>query len=96
MDATTMEYLKEWRLMQQKTMLELGYNFLNIDNLLFPTINNGYLSMSKPRQWNVAICKKYDLRRIKIHGFRHTHASLLFEAGASMNEVKARLGLTRP
>lgn len=48
--------------------------------------------MSKPRQWNVAICKKYDLRRIKIHGFRHTHASLLFEAGASMNEVKARLG----
>lgn len=92
MDATTMEYLKEWRLMQQKTMLKLGYNFLNSDNLLFSTINNGYLSMSKPRQWNVAICKKYKLRRIKIHGFRHTHASLLFEAGASMNEVKARLG----
>ena len=92
MDATTMEYLKEWRLMQQKTMLKLGYNFLNSDNLPFSTINNGYLSMSKPRQWNVAICKKYKLRRIKIHGFRHTHASLLFEAGASMNEVKARLG----
>ncbi|ALJ23533.1 integrase [Lactobacillus gallinarum] len=92
MDAATMEYLKEWRLMQQKTMLKLGYNFLNSDNLLFSTISNGYLSMSKPRQWNVAICKKYDLRRIKIHGFRHTHASLLFEAGASMNEVKARLG----
>lgn len=92
MDATTMEYLKEWRLMQQKTMLKLGYNFLNSDNLLFSTINNSYLSMSKPRQWNVAICKKYKLRRIKIHGFRHTHASLLFEAGASMNEVKARLG----
>lgn len=92
MDAATMEYLKEYRLMQQKTMLKLGYNFLNSDNLLFSTINNGYLSMSKPRQWNVAICKKYKLRRIKIHGFRHTHASLLFEAGASMNEVKARLG----
>lgn len=92
MDAATMEYLKVYRLMQQKTMLKLGYNFLNSDNLLFSTINNGYLSMSKPRQWNVAICKKYKLRRIKIHGFRHTHASLLFEAGASMNEVKARLG----
>lgn len=92
MDPVTMKYLKEWRLKQQKTMLKLGYNFLNSDNLLFSTINNGYLSMSKPRQWNVAICKKYKLRRIKIHGFRHTHASLLFEAGASMNEVKARLG----
>lgn len=92
MDAATMEYLKEWRLMQQKIMLKLGYNFLSNDNLLFSTINNGYLSMSKPRQWNVAICKKYCLRRIKIHGFRHTHASLLFKAGASMNEVKERLG----
>ena len=92
MDATTMEYLKEWRLKQQREMFKLGINFLSNDNLLFSTINNGYLSMSKPRQWNVAICKKYKLRRIKIHGFRHTHASLLFEAGASMNEVKARLG----
>ena len=92
MDATTMEYLKEWRLKRQREMFKLGINFLSNDNLLFSTINNGYLSMSKPRQWNVAICKKYKLRRIKIHGFRHTHASLLFEAGASMNEVKARLG----
>lgn len=26
------------------------------------------------------------------HGFRHTHCSLLFEAGASIKEVQERLG----
>ena len=32
------------------------------------------------------------LKRITPHGFRHTHCSLLFEAGASMKQVQARLG----
>ncbi|WP_270754912.1 tyrosine-type recombinase/integrase [Ligilactobacillus ruminis] len=27
-----------------------------------------------------------------MHGFRHTHASLLFEAGATIKEVRTRLG----
>lgn len=34
----------------------------------------------------------YDLHSITIHGLRHTHASMLFEAGASIKEVQARLG----
>lgn len=29
---------------------------------------------------------------ITAHGFRHTHCSLLFEAGASIKEVQDRLG----
>lgn len=33
-----------------------------------------------------------DIHRIKVHGFRHTHASLLFEAGATLKEVQSRLG----
>lgn len=33
-----------------------------------------------------------DMRKITPHGFRHTHASLLFEAGASMKQVQSRLG----
>nr|WP_270625565.1 tyrosine-type recombinase/integrase [Ligilactobacillus ruminis] len=27
-----------------------------------------------------------------LHGFRHTHAALLFEAGATIKEVQTRLG----
>ena len=29
---------------------------------------------------------------ISLHGFRHTHASLLFEAGADYKDVQERLG----
>lgn len=36
--------------------------------------------------------KNPDVYRISPHGFRHTHASLLFEAGATMKQVQSRLG----
>lgn len=38
--------------------------------------------------------KHKELNPITIHGFRHTHASLLFEAGASIKDVQVRLGHT--
>ena len=39
------------------------------------------------------IWRKYpDFKRITPHGFRHTHCSLLFEAGATIKEVQERLG----
>ena len=92
MDAKTMDYLKQWRTKQQKQMFKLGMNFLSDDNLLFANSKGTYTVLSKPQRWNNAICKKYDLRHIKVHGFRHTHASLLFDAGVSMKDVKERLG----
>ena len=33
-----------------------------------------------------------DMKKITAHGFRHTHASLLFESGANIKEVQERLG----
>lgn len=92
MDDETMFCLKHWRTIQREQMLKLGYNFLSDDNLVFANLNNGVFSPSKPDQWNRKICKKAKLRRIKIHGFRHTHASLLFAAGVPMQDVKERLG----
>ncbi len=38
------------------------------------------------------ITKKYNIPRITVHGFRHTHCSLLFEAGATPKQVQDRLG----
>ncbi|MEK4521159.1 tyrosine-type recombinase/integrase [Psychrobacillus sp. FSL W7-1493] len=37
---------------------------------------------------------KYKLKHISPHGLRHTHCSLLFEAGVSIKEVQDRLGHT--
>ena len=36
--------------------------------------------------------KNINFKRITVHGFRHTHCSLLFEAGLSIQEVQDRLG----
>ncbi|MBO1515324.1 tyrosine-type recombinase/integrase [Metabacillus sp. BG109] len=42
-----------------------------------------------------AIFEKHkEFQPITIHGFRHTHASILFEAGASIKDVQVRLGHT--
>lgn len=38
------------------------------------------------------IIRKNDLKEINAHELRHTHCSLLFEAGVSMKEVQQRLG----
>ena len=39
-----------------------------------------------------SIIKKHNLKPITIHGFRHTHASLLFEAGIEPKIISDRLG----
>ncbi|MCK0473360.1 tyrosine-type recombinase/integrase [Halalkalibacter sp. APA_J-10(15)] len=36
--------------------------------------------------------KNPKLPQINVHAFRHTHASLLFAAGASIKDVQVRLG----
>lgn len=41
---------------------------------------------------NKAYCKAADLPHIKIHDFRHTHASLLANEGISIQEIARRLG----
>ncbi|WP_290123376.1 tyrosine-type recombinase/integrase [Secundilactobacillus silagei] len=47
---------------------------------------------SKIRIWLMHVINKYHLKYITVHGLRHTHASLLFEAGATIKEVQDRLG----
>ncbi|OWZ85824.1 hypothetical protein A5848_001580, partial [Enterococcus faecium] len=38
---------------------------------------NEHLQLSKSRKWLDVIIRKNNLKRITIHGLRHTHASLL-------------------
>lgn len=44
------------------------------------------------RKWNLNLLKGESLRPITIHQFRHTHASLCFEAGMTLKQVQHRLG----
>jgi len=42
------------------------------------------------------LCKEADLPQIGIHGLRHTHASILFYYGVSLNSISRRLGHAKP
>lgn len=92
LDDKTLLELKEWRTHQREHLLSLGYNTLNPKQLIFSTSANSFIHALSPQQWTNRLVKNYDIKRITIHGFRHTHCSLLFEAGASIQEVQDRLG----
>ena len=62
------------------------------EQLIFPNTKNELMVPTKPDKVLDKIIKRNDLKRITVHGFRHTHCSLLFEAGASIKEVQDRLG----
>lgn len=91
-DQKTMDYLYKWKMEQRKQMLNYGFNTLNKKQMLFTTRNNTMLPLSAPSKWLKLVIAKYDLPSIKIHGFRHSHASALFASGATIKEVQERLG----
>ncbi|MGC3150606.1 tyrosine-type recombinase/integrase, partial [Enterococcus faecalis] len=37
-------------------------------------------------------CEKAEVQNITVHGLRHTHATILIEAGANIKYVSTRLG----
>lgn len=93
LDLETMKYLDQWRSLQRQEMLKLGFNTLsNKNQLVFANQNNSFIQLSKPRTWMLQNIKKNNLREITVHGFRHTHATLLLEAGVAPKVISERLG----
>lgn len=92
-DSVTLEILKAWQNEQAQLLIKQGYNALNGKQLLFSSLaGNKFIEITRPRKVALSNCKRQGLPFIKIHGFRHTHASLLFEAGVPMKDVQERLG----
>lgn len=92
MDTKTMNILKRWKIIQKEKYFKLGYNTIKTNQLVYSNESNEFLQPTKTRVWLEKIINKNDLTRITTHGFRHTHCSLLFEAGATIKEVQDRLG----
>ena len=89
LDTNTLSILKKWKLEQRKLLLSRGIRIKNnTEQLIFSSDKNEI--MPAKILWDKL--KKYKEFNITPHGFRHTHASLLFEAGASVKEVQERLG----
>ncbi|WP_260468619.1 site-specific integrase [Streptococcus sanguinis] len=80
LDPKTQKLLSEYK----KSSTGSDYIFGNELNKPIPS--------TLPRKWLLDIVKDSKVRPIKIHGFRHTHASLCFEAGMTLKQVQHRLG----
>jgi len=92
-DDKTLDVLKHWKTEQRILSLKFGHNTINKEQYVFTDVtSNKRLYPEHCNKILDKICKKHNFKRIKIHGFRHTHCSLLFEAGLSIQEVQDRLG----
>lgn len=93
LDRNTLHLLKKWRTRQYEAILASGSNIV-LNNVVFTRENGSPMRLAYLNEKLNIVIKKHQLHRITIHGLRHTHASLLFEAGASIKEVQERLGHT--
>lgn len=90
-DTITLNALKTWKNELRKELFKQGQNIDKGDEFIFRTQKGNFI-IKYIDKFLPSFLKKYDLPPIKPHGFRHTHASLLFESGASIKEVQDRLG----
>lgn len=95
LDDSTMRYLRQWKGVQRETFLGMGFNTNNTSQLVFASNRNHFRSMNTPTKWLNKAIKATGLKHISIHGFRHTHASLLYQSGVGLKETQQRLGHSR-
>lgn len=93
LDDETLRVLKIWKTTQARLLLSQGINAAKGDSLIFPNAKNCIPSPTMPNSLLVDFYKRNpNLRKISTHGFRHTHATLLLEAGLNIKDVQERLG----
>lgn len=91
-DKETKLILKRWKAKQRELFFSLGTRVKKNQLCFTNDITNDYLYLNFTNDKLSKICKKHKFKEIKIHGFRHTHCSLLFESGFTIQEVQDRLG----
>lgn len=89
LDGKTIKQLKLWKLEQRKFMFKLGFSKVNY--VITNEENNFTINQTIADRYNI-YRERAGLPYIGLHGFRHTHASMLYEAGADHKEVQERLG----
>lgn len=98
MDSKTCSILKEYKNHIIKEKFALGIRDENFnDNVVFSNSvlyrKNQYLYKAYPNNVLEKVKRHFpDMKIIKVHDFRKTNASLLFESGASIKDVSQRLG----
>lgn len=91
LDDTTVSELIIWKKHQKQELLKYGFKTKSNDKqLIFHRKNN---ALHYPEYINFLLSSEMKTS-LSPHSFRHTHASLLFESGATIKDVQKRLGHT--
>lgn len=88
-DQKAISSLQKWKWYQQSHFLKIGSPN---QELVFPTSSGAILDYQRLRKSLQQTFKAAGLHDIGFHGFRHSHASLLLNAGVSYKEIQTRLG----
>ena len=89
--------LREWRKEYALEKMRWGSDWHKAYDFIFPAMNrHGYPRTQKLVQLRIDRLQKFCPLPIRItpHVFRHTHISLLAEAGAALHEIMDRVGQT--
>ena len=97
LDSETVSILKQWKDISLKEKAQLSVAPLSIDNdyLFTYCSRNGDIKPLHADYINNLldkIIKKYNLKKISPHGFRHTHTTLMIEIGIDPVNTAKRLG----
>ena len=91
LDRDTLEVLDQWKQLQHSKV-----NVIDQDKqLIFQNQQNTYYSLSRPGKWQQKINDKINLKHhVSIHGFRHTHGTLLLDNNPDLTpkDLQKRLG----
>ncbi|VGU92293.1 DNA integration/recombination/inversion protein [Streptococcus pyogenes] len=88
-DKKTLRILKLYQMRQRQLFNEVG---ARVSEVVFATPTRKYFNASVRQSTLDTRCKEAGIERFTFHAFRHTHASLLLNAGISYKELQYRLG----
>lgn len=91
-DPTTLSILKSWKKDQIKIYFKNGKHFEGDDNFIFTNQRADWVHIHNFIPYFKRFIADHKLKQITPHGLRHTHASLLFNAGVEPKNISDRLG----
>jgi integrase len=94
LDPRTVTVLKAWRRQQIERHLSTGRR--TDDEFVFTHTDGGSVHPDLFSQSWSRLMDKSEVRRIRLHDLRHTHASILLKAGVPVKVVSERLGHSGP
>lgn len=94
LDTETLKILNQWHLSLNNHLARLDH--VNHLDLVFPSYRHGEMLVHNPNWANKVLRslqhKFPQLKKIDVHGFRHTWATLALDAGLSIRDVQKQLG----